>query len=98
MRILSVSKTQIMFLLLAPLLTTLCSQCRLWQVMRESLTGLVLVLTSPEEILKGTNTQHHMWSYGSNIVQTELMAEIYSNCPDRAIGKVLIMKFTNQST
>ena len=29
-----------------------------------------------------------------NIFQTELMVEIYSKGPVRAIGKVLLMKFT----
>ena len=39
--------------------------------------------------LKGTNTQH-----SGHMGQTELVAENYSKCPVRAIGKVLLMKFT----
>ena len=40
--------------------------------------------------LMGTNTQHsgHMGKKNQN----ELMAEIYSKCPVRTIGKVLLMK------
>ena len=37
---------------------------------------------------KGHNTQH-----SGHMGQTELMAEIYSKSPVRAIGKVLLMKF-----
>ena len=42
--------------------------------------------------LKGTNTQHseHM----GQKCQTEFMADIYSESPVRAIGKVLLMKFS----
>ena len=44
--------------------------------------------------LKGTNMQHS----GNNIIwvknfQTELVAEIYSKSPVRAIGKVLLIKY-----
>ena len=47
-------------------------------------------------ILKGHNTQHsgHM---GKKNVQTELMVEIYSKSLVRAIGKVLLVKFSQNT-
>ena len=42
--------------------------------------------------LKGTNTQHS--EHLGQLFQTEFLAEIYSERPVRAIGKVLLMKFS----
>ena len=47
-------------------------------------------------LVKGTQ-QAAQWSYGSIFVQTELMVEICSESLVRAIGKVLLMQF-NQNT
>ena len=45
-------------------------------------------------VLKGHNTQHSGHTSIKQIFQNEIMVEIYSKRPVRAIGKVLVMKFS----
>ena len=52
------------------------------------------LLSKTIQTLKGHNKQHSDHNIWVKIFQTELMSEIYSENPVRAIGEVLLMEFS----
>ena len=56
----------------------------------------IFVETFKTDSLKGTHMQYS-GHIGQFLFQIELMAEIYSKSPVKALGKVLLMKYINNT-